>query len=264
MGTDIKDVGRSQPRNIILSVAGVSHFKSLQRMSVKNVLGVLVCLALRTSCIEAVWSRGETLFHAARMGNLPEVRSLLNDGVDPDEYKTPSGHTALIIAASNNYPGIVEALLSNPGRPANPNAKVKLGCTALHYACYRTRIDIIKHLCDHGADPNAQSSRDCDASKTQCTWRNRLDVPEATGLSLLMSSAIANRVEAVQALLDNGADINLQSFYGNTALHYSAMYNVQEVTNLLLQNGANAAIKNNKGQTARDIAINKDSEKVRG
>ncbi|CAL4125309.1 unnamed protein product, partial [Meganyctiphanes norvegica] len=233
-------------------------------MTSKCFMGIFMCIALKTSFIEANWSKGETLFHAARMGNLPEVRSLLNDGVSPDEYETPSGHTALIIAVSNNYAEIVDVLLSNPQQPANPNARVTLGCTALHYAAFRTQLDMIKNLCDHGADPNAQSSRDCDFSKEQCTWRQRKDVPEGTGLSPLMSSAIANRVKAVQALLDNGADINLQSFTGNTALHYSTMYNAKEVATFLLQHGANASIKNKRGQTAKDIAIKKDSEKVRG
>ena len=51
------------------------------------------------------------LISAARAGNLEEVRHLLaQPGVDL-EYKNCNDSTALIIAAENGHPGVVEVLL---------------------------------------------------------------------------------------------------------------------------------------------------------
>ena len=67
------------------------------------------------------------------------------------------------------------------------------GCTALHYATYSNRTDVIKSLVHEGADVNRQY--------TPLHWAAR-----------------NNYTEAVRLLLDNGADINLKNNDNKTPL----------------------------------------------
>ena len=59
----------------------------------------------------------------------------------------------------------------------------------------------------------------------------------------------------MQTLLSNGAAINYQNRYGNTALHIAAKKGNFEVVKALVEKGANTTIKNNDGKTALDLAI---------
>ena len=59
----------------------------------------------------------------------------------------------------------------------------------------------------------------------------------------------------VKCLLAEGANMNLQSSIGDTALHRSAYMGTFEVTKELISAGADVNIRNNSGETALDEAI---------
>jgi ankyrin repeat protein len=64
----------------------------------------------------------------------------------------------------------------------------------------------------------------------------------------LINAVSDNNYEAVKLLLDNGADINLQTHYGAAALLYSCGYNTK-IAELLLKSGANPDLQNYIGKT---------------
>ncbi|MFT6969640.1 MAG: ankyrin repeat protein [Roseivirga sp.] len=70
------------------------------------------------------------------------------------------------------------------------------------------------------------------------------------GSSPLISAALFNKPEIVEALIEAKANINQVNNDGSTALHSSAFFCNTEVVEILLANGADKSIKNNFGSTA--------------
>ena len=85
--------------------------------------------------------------------------------------------------------------------------------TALHYASWCNRTDVIKRLVDEGADVNRQT-------------RYRKETP-------LHITARYNKTKAAQLLLDNGADISLKNYRNKTPLDEAGKGS--KIESLLLQ-----------------------------
>ncbi|XP_071833094.1 uncharacterized protein [Apostichopus japonicus] len=98
--------------------------------------------------------------------------------------------------------------------------------------------DTIQDLLDEGADPNAENK---------------------DGVPALMVAAMNIHLDAVEALLEEGAKIGTKvtGRRGNTALHEAVLLGPdgQEVIELLLENNANPKAKNTKGETPYDLAV---------
>ena len=63
------------------------------------------------------------------------------------------------------------------------------------------------------------------------------------------------------ALLDNGADVNAQDVYGQTALMNAVGDDNIDVAEILMSRGANPTLMNNNGKTAAEQAINMEVKK---
>lgn len=72
------------------------------------------------------------------------------------------------------------------------------------------------------------------------------------GSSPLITAALFDKREAVNLLLDAGADINFQNNDGSTALISAAFFGRPEIVQLLLEKNADKTIKNKYGTTALD------------
>ncbi len=73
----------------------------------------------------------------------------------------------------------------------------------------------------------------------------------------LTLAAINNYAQIVEALVNAGANMDMQNKSGNTALIFAAKKNHHETVEILVNAGANLDIQNNKKNTALILAVKK-------
>ena len=74
--------------------------------------------------------------------------------------------------------------------------------------------------------------------------------------TVLQMSVRQNSLEAVEALISYGANINVKDSKDNSLLHFSAERGNTEMTKLLLKNGVSAKLKNHEGEYPDKVAKN--------
>lgn len=128
----------------------------------------------------------------------------------------------------------------------------------------------------HGASPNAAASRLARTPVTEAAAGAPLSIVKILyangashhdGLQSAAESSVAGRLEVMQFLLDEGADINAAKWkhhpesYANfgalelgTALHYAAKNGFADRVEMLLKRGARFDVLDSTGKTALDLA----------
>jgi len=104
--------------------------------------------------------------------------------------------------------------------------------------------NILRHLLEQGADPNATNYQG------------------ETALIQLCSYGTAGDSNHITYLIRKGAKINQKRFNGWDALHYAALENKPEICALLLQNGANPNTKDYDGRFLRDVLTNSEIKQM--
>ncbi len=144
----------------------------------------------------------------------------------------------------------------------------------LDHAVSSDRIDIVKLLFDNGADPTKAPriyDDGSDMSKLLKSYGvpskdiNAFDFMGWPPLPYACRGDKGEHPEKVIRLLKLGADINVQSSKGKTALHCAAKAGFIKVVNLLIEKGANIDATDNKGETPLFEALRstiKDREKL--
>jgi hypothetical protein len=112
---------------------------------------------------------------------------------------------------------------------AEAPAKVKPPSMDLHTATFLGDLDAVKQHIAAGTD---------------------LDQREPTmGSTALISAAVFGKTDVARALIEAGADVNIQNQEGSTALHSAAFLCRTEIVKMLLENGADKELKNIYGST---------------
>ena len=96
-----------------------------------------------------------SLIGAARDGNVAQIRTLIQQGADPNERAGVNGWTPLMHAIHKDQKAAVVALLEGG---ADVNARGDGGSNPLLMAAGYGYADIVGILLDHGADPHVQTS----------------------------------------------------------------------------------------------------------
>jgi uncharacterized protein len=215
------------------------------------------------------------LLFASQQGDVDSAHLLLKAGADVNEA-TPLHGTALVLAAASGHEALSIFLLKNG---ADPNAADAYGLTALHYAIPQgiagidsvsvvfrpfhkvpaNMTSLVKELLSHDAHPNVQIAKDFPPySRSPYALQSSL-----VGVTPFLLAAAAADVDTMRILLEGGADPNIKTKDGATALMLAAgvgrvneRADSQEEANsvaaaklaLQLRNDINAA--NNRGRTA--------------
>ena len=174
---------------------------------------------------------------------------------------------------------IVKLLIDNG---ADVNAKTENGNTALMYACENSNsVEVVKFLIDNGADVNLKnnggmtalmSASDVSHELIELLIKSgaRVNEVDDNGKSALMYAIISSSdievvkflidnpqraqisvrdltgdIEVVKFLIDNGANVNLKSNDGETALMNAYIRGNKELVELLINSGADANLISN-------------------
>jgi quinoprotein dehydrogenase-associated probable ABC transporter substrate-binding protein len=201
--------------------------------------------------LKALDPQGYAPIHTAARKRHPELIALFADlGADLNEPDS-DGMTPLQHAVMRNHVPSVKMLLE---RGADIEEKNKEGYTALALAIAEAKFEVAKQLLDAGAHfdttagPEALTPLMIAASQ----------VSPGDGAIFLPGST--RPIDLARELIKKGADVNIQSKSGVTALMIAAARNVAPMIGLLIQAGSKPDLKSVQGQTAADIAEQNGAE----
>ncbi len=134
--------------------------------------------------------------------------------------------TLLTLTSCGNKAGTSASTLEES---ASPKKEVKAPSMDIQSATVIGDLDVIQKHIQAGTDLDAQEP--------------------SMGSSALITAAVFGRTEIARALIEAGADVNLQNNEGSSALHSAAFLCRLEIVQLLLENGADTSLKNIYGST---------------
>jgi ankyrin repeat protein len=179
-----------------------------------------------------------SLHYAALKGRVEVAQLLLDHGAKAN-METDEGESALHIVSRGEYDfeeqGVGIARLSLE-RGVDVNAREKDGWTSLHWAAFEGRVEVARVLLDHGANANMVTEEG--ETVLHIVSRGEYD-PQERGVS------------TARLLLERGVDVDArENKYGRTSLHNAALKGRLEVAQILLDHGANANMASDTGSTA--------------
>ena len=111
--------------------------------------------------------RTHPIHRAVQVNDINRIRSLLEDGIDPDHARgTVNGETSLLYATLYNDIDTIQLLLEYG---ADPNISDNEGETALMYASLSGHIDIVELLLSIGVNPYVEDN----SGNTALIWALR-------------------------------------------------------------------------------------------
>ncbi|WP_371253030.1 ankyrin repeat domain-containing protein [Orientia tsutsugamushi] len=209
------------------------------------------------------------LHYAAARGHIEIVRTLLTQNNLNINVQTPiTNITPLHYAAAHGHVEIINILLAM--RNIIADVRDQNGETALHYAVCFDRIEAVKLLIGmHNLVNNSgMNVVHCAAEHGSLTALRYMlehcadidiDLPDNQGNTAIHSCCRHFKKDtlasALQILAEYNANIDLQNFTGETALHILAGNgNVNGVKLLVKQYNANINLQNNSGETVMHFA----------
>jgi ankyrin repeat protein len=190
------------------------------------------------------------LAEAVKLADVRLVRLLLDAKADV-EAMNEDGQTALMLAVRNGSLAVAD-LLVRAGADVNAVEKWRRQ-TPLMWAAARNAPDIVKFLIAKGAKVNVRAM--ANDWPSQITSEPRAQYRPTGGLTALLYAARAGCKGCVEALVDGGADINLPTPDGVTALMLAIDNGNYDVARYLLERGANPHVWDWWGRTALYIAV---------
>jgi len=202
----------------------------------------------------------QQLFDAIKAGKVDEVRQLVQQNPSLKQARDASGASAILVAAYNMKPDVVNALLelgapvdifeaSVLGKvdriqeilkvsPARVSEHAPDGFTPVALAAFFGQPAAVKALIAAGADVNAAA-------------KNGLKV------AALHAAVAGGKLEIVKAVLEAGADPNAQQQAGFRAIHEAGTKSNRALAELLIAHGADPSLPSDDGKNAIDLARDK-------
>lgn len=142
------------------------------------------------------------------------------------------------------------------------------GISALNYACWHDRLDIVRVLCSFDADLNQRDARGVTALHVACNRSNGEELPGYlvkhgadinlrgdNGESILHHAAAGGNIDGITFAIRNGVDVNDVDQDGATPLSYAIVCDNVDTLEYLLSNGALLDTRCHKGQTILHRAV---------
>jgi len=148
------------------------------------------------------------------------------------------------------------------------DSKDDRGFTPLAYACMARQLKVADFLIDKGADVNAKAKNGFTPFLHACNGPNQdfdliqhclahgadINLQTPSGQSALQMSASFGNLKIIKLLIDNGADLNARDESLGTVLHKAINFHQQEVARLLIESGAKLNQKFSYGNTEIHLA----------
>ncbi|MBZ5675507.1 MAG: ankyrin repeat domain-containing protein [Acidobacteriia bacterium] len=226
------------------------------------------------------------LLYAARDGRVDIARILIAAKADVQQADV-NGITPLLMAITNNHLDTAKFLLE---KGAAVNAADWWGRAPL-YATVEIRnrdygrnneheidrpaaLEVIRMLLDRGANVNART-KEVPPTRRFVTPLGDLSWVDFTGQTPFLRAALAGDITVMRLLLEKGADPNIATFAGTTALMAASGVNwmtgqtyteskeaLMEAVQLCLDKGGDVNAKNSMGVTAVIGAANRGSDDI--
>jgi ankyrin repeat protein len=208
-------------------------------------------------------------------GNAGVATLLLDKGADPNEATI--GYAPLHAAVLKGDLGMVQALLA---RGANPNArmtngtpirrssqdlelpKTLIGATPYFLAAKFLEVPMMRALAAAGADvhtPIQEGTTPVMAAAGTGSGKGATRRGISTNDSGLQDEPESRILEAVQAAIELGGNVNDANRAGNTALHSAAFQGFDTVVQRLVDGNAAVNAKNKQGQTPLALLMGRDA-----
>ena len=193
------------------------------RFSLKYLIYLIVFIAV-SSARAGVY---DDLFQAVIRDDVARLRSLLQQGVDPNMHD-PKGYPALSLALRRESPGAFAVLLAHP--QIDVNALNASGESALMLAAIAGDMDSSQRLLARGAKLNGP------------------------GWTPLHYAASGPSTRLVELLLSRGAALEAEAPNSTTPLMLAAQSGPESTVDLLLRRGADPKRRNQRDLQAVDFA----------
>ncbi|XP_033641533.1 ankycorbin-like isoform X1 [Asterias rubens] len=173
---------------------------------------------------------------AAITGNPDAARILVENGSNANETDR-NGQTAMHNVCSNPCQGsrdTLDAIIRFTKVKLDLDTRNYCGLGPLHISVKHNLLHLSKVLIDGGANTNAVDAK--------------------SGWTPLFHAVTNQDPEHVQILLCAGAQVNMQSYSGNTALHVATGRGFTEIVRLLMRYGADMSLRNTHKDTPGMVA----------
>jgi len=208
---------------------GVTPLSLAARSGRTDLLDALLAAGASVTAAEATLPEGQTLLMlAARTGTVDTVRRLVAAGSNLNARETRTGTTALVWAATGNHAAVVQLL-------AEAGADLDLQSSVTHY-------------------PHTQNGVLLTGPEEGVSYVGQTVLPRG-GWSATMYAAREGAPEAVRALADAGANLDLVDPEGTSALVIAIINGHWDVARLLVEKGANLNLADIKGMTPLYAAV---------
>ncbi|KAK5898433.1 hypothetical protein CgunFtcFv8_015851 [Champsocephalus gunnari] len=203
--------------------------------------------------IKVTFPQSITLLDAAARNDVEEVRELLNNGVSPD-LVNEDGLTALHQCCIDDFVEIVQCLLDAGGCVNACDSEL---WTPLHAAATCGHTGLVQLLIQAGADllaVNADGNMPYDLCEDEATLELLEMVMAEQGITQDRIDECRGAKEKamladIQALVQNGADLNAQDANGTTLLHIASANGYVSVAELLVEHRAQMEARDSDGWT---------------
>ncbi len=199
----------------------------------------------------------QVLFYTSIYGKVETIKLLETRGLSL-KSRDKLNNTLLILASQYGNLEIVKYLMD---KGTDIEAENKEGETALMAAVIRNQYDIAECLMKKGAKPIygdgprnilIDAARNGDIKMIRLIFGNNYPLSEENFGKALVSSVVSNKTEAMQFLLNNGA--NIDSTYGSEALVDACLRGNLEAVKFLVEHGVKINGKDSDGMPLQTAA----------